>query len=68
MPVSQHKNASAYHKFAWLEAVKAAYGHSMLGVIATCANTGQVVGVFPAVLMNIPLRVSYTHLTLPTKA
>jgi len=53
--VSQHKNASAYHKFAWLEAVKAAYGHSMLGVIATCANTGQVVGVFPAVLMNIPL-------------
>ena len=29
--VSQHKNASAYHKFAWLEAVKAAYGHSMLG-------------------------------------
>ncbi|MFZ8198264.1 GNAT family N-acetyltransferase [Alteromonas portus] len=53
--VSQHKDSSAYHQFAWLEAVKDAYGHTMLGVLALCANTGQVVGVFPAVLMTIPL-------------
>ena len=45
--VLQHDEASAYHQFAWLEAVKEAYGHTMLGVIATCTDSGQVVGVFP---------------------
>ncbi|AMJ99178.1 GNAT family N-acetyltransferase [Alteromonas macleodii] len=53
--VLQHDEASAYHQFAWLEAVKEAYGHTMIGVLARCTDSGQVVGVFPAVLMKIPM-------------
>lgn len=53
--VAQHENASAYHRFAWLKAVNAAYGHSLLGVIAKCSESGHVIGIFPAILMKIPL-------------
>lgn len=53
--VAQHEEASAYHQFAWLKAVNAAYGHSLLGVIAKCSESGHVIGIFPAILMKIPL-------------
>lgn len=52
--VVQHESSSAYHQYAWLEAVNNAYGHSIVGVIAKCPQTGQVKGVFPAILMKIP--------------
>ena len=53
--VVQHESSSAYHQYAWLEAVNNAYGHSIAGVIAKCSKTGRVKGVFPAILMKIPL-------------
>ena len=53
--VAQHKESSAYHQFAWLKAVNSAYGHSLLGVIAKCSESGHVIGIFPAILMKLPL-------------
>jgi FemAB-related protein (PEP-CTERM system-associated) len=53
--VSTHEQATAYHKFAWLLAVKNAYGHDISGVIARETQTNKVVGVFPAILMKAPI-------------
>ncbi|MDO6566319.1 GNAT family N-acetyltransferase [Alteromonas sp. 1_MG-2023] len=53
--VSTHEQATAYHKFAWLLAVKNAYGHAIFGVIARETPTNKVVGVFPAILMKAPI-------------
>lgn len=52
--VSAHKLASAYHKFAWLNAVSHAYGHKILGLMAIRQSSQKVVGVLPAVLMKTP--------------
>ncbi len=51
--VNRHKQATPYHQFAWLEAVQKAYGHRAIGAIAY--SSGNVIGIFPAVLMKIPL-------------
>ncbi|MBT3137297.1 FemAB family PEP-CTERM system-associated protein [Alteromonas sp. ALT199] len=53
--VSNHNNATAYHRFAWQEAVQSAYNHKVMGLIARSSETKQVVGVLPAVLMTTPL-------------
>ena len=49
-----HESTTAYHKYAWLEAVEHAYGHKPLGVIARHPKTQKVVGLFPAVFMKTP--------------
>lgn len=52
--VENHKLATPYHRFAWQQAVNTAYKHDIAGVLATNSDTGDVVGVFPAVMMKIP--------------
>lgn len=49
-----HESTTAYHKYAWLEAVEQAYGHKHIGVIARHPSTHKVVGIFPAVLLKTP--------------
>ncbi|WP_421132053.1 FemAB family XrtA/PEP-CTERM system-associated protein [Alteromonas sp. A079] len=53
--VANHETATAYHRFAWQEAVQSAYNHKVMGLIARNSATKQVVGVLPAVLMATPL-------------
>ena len=53
--VELHGFASAYHRFAWLQAVKEAYGHEGFGIVAKNKETQCIVGVLPAVLMKTPL-------------
>lgn len=53
--VFNHENASAYHRFAWQEAVHSTYNHKVMGLIAREYTTEKVVGVLPAVLMKTPL-------------
>jgi len=50
-----HMQATAYHRFAWQEAVKEAYGHKLVSVIARSKVDHRVVGIFPAVLLKTPL-------------
>ncbi|WP_052010291.1 MULTISPECIES: GNAT family N-acetyltransferase [unclassified Alteromonas] len=52
--VNSHGFASAYHRFAWLQAVKDAYGHESFGIIAKNKETQCIVGVMPSVLMKTP--------------
>jgi FemAB-related protein (PEP-CTERM system-associated) len=52
--VSSHPAATAYHQYAWVEAVKKAYGHDCASLIAKDKNSGRVVGIYPSVLMKIP--------------
>lgn len=52
--VSAHPLATPYHRFAWQQAVEKAYGHEIASVMAVNENN-QVVGVFPAIFMAIPL-------------
>lgn len=52
--VSSHPLATPYHRFAWQQAVEKAYGHEVASVMAVNENN-QVVGVFPAIFMAIPL-------------
>ena len=53
--VAAHPQATAYHKFAWQQAVNHAYKHAIYGVIAKQENTGNTVGVLPCVLIKTPL-------------
>jgi FemAB-related protein (PEP-CTERM system-associated) len=53
--VAAHPQATAYHKFAWQQAVNHAYKHAIYGVIAKQENTGKIVGVLPCVLIKTPL-------------
>ena len=53
--VSQHPDATAYHQYAWINAVEKAYNFESNSLIARDEKTQRVVGVFPAVLMTIPL-------------
>lgn len=50
-----HNDATAYHSYAWLQAVNKAYHHEPIGIIARDINTKMVVGILPAVLMKTPL-------------
>ncbi len=52
--VSQHSLATPYHRFAWQLATEKAYGHEIASAIAFNEND-EVVGVFPAILMAIPI-------------
>ena len=52
--VSNHSQATAYHHFAWMKAVKQAYKHPYFGVIARNVKNNDIVGVFPAVQVRIP--------------
>ncbi len=52
--VNSHGFASAYHSFAWLQAVEDAYGHESFGIIAKDKETQCIVGVLPSVLMKTP--------------
>ena len=53
--VAQHPDATAYHQYAWINAVEKAYKFESNSLIARDEKTQRVVGVFPAVLMTIPL-------------
>lgn len=50
--VSTHPSATPYHKFAWLESVNQAYGHTCFALLAQ--QQGKVVGILPIVLMRRP--------------
>lgn len=49
-----HPAAGPYHSFAWLEAVRGAYGFEQASLLAR--RDGQVVGVLPLVRMPMPGR------------
>ncbi len=51
--VSAHKDATAYHLFAWRAAVEKAYGHQ--GHYLMAEENGQVVGLLPLFFMRFPL-------------
>ncbi|RDV29428.1 GNAT family N-acetyltransferase [Alteromonas aestuariivivens] len=46
--------ATPYHRFEWQRAVNQAYGHPIAGLMALSKSTNAVVGVLPAIQMNIP--------------
>lgn len=54
--VDSHTQGTPYHKSAWLNAVFSSYRFSQHSIIAYDTNTQHVVGVFPLVLMNVPLK------------
>lgn len=49
-----HVQATAYHRFAWQQAVQEAYGHKIVGVIARSKINHSVMGIFPAILIKTP--------------
>lgn len=60
--VTSHKNASPYHRFAWVLSVEQAYQHQNVSLIAF--ENDKVVGVLPCIKMQKPLgKVNYC--TLP---
>ncbi|AFT96196.1 hypothetical protein AMBAS45_13665 [Alteromonas macleodii str. 'Balearic Sea AD45'] len=50
-----HNDASAYHHYAWIQAIKNAYKHENASVLARDTATNKLVGIFPAVELQIPL-------------
>lgn len=50
--VTQHSESTPYHLFAWGLAVKTAYGHNTLYLMAMQNNT--IVGVLPAIIFSKP--------------
>lgn len=50
-----HDEASAYHSYSWVQAVQNAYKHKSASVLARDITTNKVVGIFPAVVLHIPL-------------
>lgn len=53
--VASHPQSTAYHKYAWQQAVNHAYKHAIYGVIAKQENTGKTIGVLPCILITTPL-------------
>ena len=51
--VSNHEEATPYHRFAWREAVEKAYGHQGHYLIAE--EDGRIIGVSPLIFMRCPL-------------
>lgn len=52
--VEQHTQATPYHRFAWVESVKKAYGHQFFAWIALDENN-KICGVLPTSLIKPPL-------------
>jgi len=53
--IAKHNDASAYHHYAWVQAVQNAYNHKSASVIAKDTATNKVIGIFPAIALHIPL-------------
>ena len=53
--VQGNSNATPYHRFDWLNAVKSAYKHNNISLVARDKETKKIVGVLPAVQLKIPL-------------
>jgi len=51
--VHSHPDASPYHLFAWGQAIKQAYGHNLVYLIAR--QDREVVGILPMVHLKIPV-------------
>ena len=59
--VNGHKNASPYHRFAWVLSIEQAYQHQNVSLIAF--DNDEIVGVLPCVKMQKPLgKVNYCSL------
>ncbi|MEP1446595.1 MAG: FemAB family XrtA/PEP-CTERM system-associated protein [Paraglaciecola sp.] len=52
--VNGHKDASPYHRFAWVLSIKQAYQHQNISLLAV--DNEEIVGVLPCVKMQNPLR------------
>ena len=53
--IAEHGDASAYHHYAWVQAVQNAYNQENASVIAKDTATNKVIGIFPAIALHIPL-------------
>lgn len=61
--VASAESASPYHRFEWLQAVEAAYGHKAYPLIVE--EGGAVLAVLPLILMKAPLTRKASLVSLP---
>lgn len=54
--VDNQRQASPYHKMAWLHAVKNSYNYTYFAILAECKESQEIKGVFPVVLMTTPFK------------